>query len=73
MPAATSAARSVVNPGAGRRKNVRNVKLVNGMLWVLNTLLGGGIVFFAWAYLLFPAEASHIPSDVPALNIDKTP
>jgi len=31
---------------------MRNVKLVNGLLWVLNGLLGAGIVAFAYFFLL---------------------
>lgn len=35
---------------------MRDVRAANAMLWVLNALLGGGIVFFAWQYLLFPSD-----------------
>jgi hypothetical protein len=36
---------------------VRNVKLANGLLWVLNALLGAGIVVFAFQYLIFPQDS----------------
>ena len=39
---------------------MREVKTVNGLLWVLNALLGAGIVFFSCSYLLFPAETSFL-------------
>jgi membrane-associated protease RseP (regulator of RpoE activity) len=39
---------------------VRNVKLLNGLLWTLNGLLGGGILAFAWFFLLFPKDASSL-------------
>lgn len=33
---------------------MRDVKLVNGLLWALNALLGAAILAFAWFYLLSP-------------------
>ncbi len=41
---------------------MRNVKLANGLLWVVNALLGAGIVVFAFQYLLFPAESGLDPN-----------
>ena len=36
---------------------MRNVKLLNGLLWALNGLLGAGIVVFAFQYLIFPQDS----------------
>lgn len=44
---------------------MRNVKLVNGLLWVLNGLLGAGILSFSFVYLLFPQDANSYLADMP--------
>jgi hypothetical protein len=39
---------------------VNDVKLLNRILWGLNTLLGAGIVVFSFQYLLFAPEAKYL-------------
>jgi len=39
---------------------VNDVKLLNRVLWGLNTLLGAGIVVFSFQYLLFAPDAKYL-------------
>ena len=39
---------------------MRDVKLLNLLLWGLNGLLGAGILAFAWFFLLFPKDAHSL-------------
>ncbi len=39
---------------------MRDVKLINGLLWALNALLGTAILAFAWFYLLSPKSTSEL-------------
>lgn len=39
---------------------MRDVKLLNGLLWGLNGLLGSAILAFAWFFLLFPKDAHSL-------------
>ncbi len=39
---------------------MRNVRLLSGLLWALNGLLGAGVVVFAFQYLLFPQDAGFL-------------
>ncbi len=55
---------------------MRDVKLLNVLLWGLNGLLGAGILAFAWFFLLFPKDAHSLkkyPWDDEAVVITKPP
>lgn len=39
---------------------MRDVKLINGLLWGVNGLLGAGLLAFAWFFLLFPKDAQSL-------------
>jgi hypothetical protein len=55
---------------------VRDVRLLNGLLWGLNGLLGAAILAFAWFFLLFPKDAHSLknyPWDDEAKVITKPP
>lgn len=45
---------------------MRNVRIANGLLWVLNGLLGAGIVVFAFQYLIFPQDSGLLRGFDPA-------
>ncbi len=47
---------------------MRNVKIIGGLLWVLNGLLGAGIVVFAFQFLIFPQDAGLLRGFDPSLS-----
>lgn len=52
---------------------MRNVKVLNGVLWGFNGLLGAGILAFSFVYLLFPQDArSYLAGFEPSSDARQT-
>jgi hypothetical protein len=51
---------------------VRDVKALNGLLWLLNAALAAGIVAFSWFYLLSPGKSGNLKDFEPDADAGST-